>query len=61
VTAVLRQVAEAAGLTLTQGTDSGGAGGAVPRPGREGAHTAHLAELLAELQVVAREHPEATW
>ncbi|MGW0413643.1 1,2-phenylacetyl-CoA epoxidase subunit PaaC, partial [Streptomyces collinus] len=29
--------------------------------GRAGAHTAHLAPLLAELQSVARAHPEATW
>ncbi|MFJ4437802.1 1,2-phenylacetyl-CoA epoxidase subunit PaaC [Streptomyces sp. NPDC088923] len=29
--------------------------------GRRGAHTEHLAPLLAELQVVARAHPGATW
>lgn len=29
--------------------------------GRQGGHTAHLAPLLAELQSVARAHPEATW
>ncbi|RAG83753.1 phenylacetate-CoA oxygenase subunit PaaI [Streptacidiphilus pinicola] len=29
--------------------------------GREGQHTEHLAELLAELQSVARADPEATW
>ncbi|MEY9877039.1 ring-1,2-phenylacetyl-CoA epoxidase subunit PaaC [Streptacidiphilus sp. MAP12-33] len=29
--------------------------------GRDGQHTEHLAELLAELQSVARADPEATW
>ncbi|NEA38328.1 1,2-phenylacetyl-CoA epoxidase subunit PaaC [Streptomyces sp. SID11385] len=29
--------------------------------GRRGEHTEHLAPLLAELQVVARAHPGATW
>ncbi|MFD9125992.1 1,2-phenylacetyl-CoA epoxidase subunit PaaC [Kitasatospora sp. NPDC059571] len=54
VTAVLRQVAEAARLTLRE---------AVPLPGsgREGDRTEHLAPLLAELQGVARAHPGAVW
>jgi ring-1,2-phenylacetyl-CoA epoxidase subunit PaaC len=64
VVAVLRQVTEAAGLPLP-GTEPrpGEAGGAVPPPGsgRDGGHTEHLAPLLAELQSVARAHPEATW
>ena len=39
---------------------------AVPRPagarsGRTGAHTEHLGHLLAEMQIVARSHPGATW
>jgi ring-1,2-phenylacetyl-CoA epoxidase subunit PaaC len=56
VTAVLRQVADTAGLTLPE----------LPQPlpsqpaGRE-QHTEHLAPLLAELQSVARAHPGATW
>lgn len=29
--------------------------------GREGIHTEFLGPLLAEMQVLAREHPEATW
>lgn len=29
--------------------------------GRHGAHTEHLSLLLAEMQVLAREHPGATW
>ncbi|MFB7085652.1 1,2-phenylacetyl-CoA epoxidase subunit PaaC [Streptomyces sp. NPDC056296] len=31
------------------------------RCGRDGAHTVHLGPLLAELQSVAREHPEGVW
>ncbi|MEH0420847.1 1,2-phenylacetyl-CoA epoxidase subunit PaaC [Streptomyces sp. B21-083] len=55
VVEVLRQVTAAAGLPMppvppiTHGA------------GREGQHTEHLAPLLAELQSVARAHPEATW
>ncbi|MEW2304233.1 1,2-phenylacetyl-CoA epoxidase subunit PaaC [Streptomyces sp. NPDC006655] len=33
----------------------------LPGQGRDGTHTDHLAPLLAELQSVARAHPEATW
>jgi len=38
----------------------------VPRPprargGRTGAHTEHLGHLLAEMQIVARSHPGASW
>src|SRR5690606_30159340 len=29
--------------------------------GREGRHSSHLGYLLAELQVLARKHPGATW
>jgi ring-1,2-phenylacetyl-CoA epoxidase subunit PaaC len=54
VTAVLAQVTGAAGLPMP-------AGAALPGAGREGTHTAHLAPLLAELQSVARAHPEAAW
>ncbi|MFI2629528.1 1,2-phenylacetyl-CoA epoxidase subunit PaaC [Streptomyces collinus] len=54
VGAVLKQVTEAAGLPMP-----------VCRPllgsGRDGEHTEHLAPLLAELQSVARAHPEAAW
>ncbi|NUP45639.1 MAG: phenylacetate-CoA oxygenase subunit PaaC [Streptomyces sp.] len=55
VLAVLRQVTQAAGLPMPD---------VPPRAagsGRDGEHTAHLAPLLAELQSVARAHPEATW
>jgi ring-1,2-phenylacetyl-CoA epoxidase subunit PaaC len=54
VTAVLRQVAEAARLTLREPLPQAGSG-------REGDHTEHLAPLLAELQGVARAHPGAVW
>jgi ring-1,2-phenylacetyl-CoA epoxidase subunit PaaC len=29
--------------------------------GRRGRHTEHLGHMLAEMQIVARSHPEATW
>ncbi|WP_405877160.1 phenylacetate-CoA oxygenase subunit PaaC [Streptomyces sp. NBC_01136] len=54
VVAVLSQVTEAAGLTLPAWRPLAGAG-------RAGHHTEHLTPLLAELQSVARAHPEATW
>ncbi len=54
VGAVLRQVTEAAGLPLPVYRP-------LPGSGRAGEHTGHLAPLLAELQSVARAHPEATW
>ncbi|GAA3880754.1 phenylacetate-CoA oxygenase subunit PaaC [Streptomyces lacrimifluminis] len=54
VVEVLRQVTEAAGLPMPQIPAAHGAG-------RDGQHTEHLAPLLAELQSVARAHPEATW
>ena len=31
------------------------------RGGRTGAHTEHLGHLLAEMQIIARSHPGATW
>jgi len=31
------------------------------RGGRAGAHTEHLGHLLAEMQIVARSHPGASW
>ncbi|MGW6745708.1 1,2-phenylacetyl-CoA epoxidase subunit PaaC [Streptomyces sp. NPDC055025] len=54
VTEVLGQVLDAAGLTLPDAAPLAGGG-------RDGDHTVHLAPLLAELQSVARAHPEATW
>lgn len=37
------------------------AGGFPARGGRAGRHTEHLGHLLAEMQIVARSHPGATW
>jgi ring-1,2-phenylacetyl-CoA epoxidase subunit PaaC len=52
---VLRQVAAAGGLSLPEvPPHSMGAG-------RSGGHTEYLAPLLAELQSVARAHPEGAW
>ena len=31
------------------------------RGGREGRHTEHLGHMLAEMQIVARSHPGASW
>lgn len=54
VTTVLSQVLDAAGLPLPQTHE-------LSEQGRKGEHTAHLTPLLAELQSVARAHPEAAW
>ncbi|WP_128381889.1 1,2-phenylacetyl-CoA epoxidase subunit PaaC [Streptomyces cavernae] len=54
VRAVLKQVTETAGLPLPVCRP-------LPGSGRDGEHTEHLAPLLAELQSVARAHPDATW
>ncbi|MFF9780450.1 1,2-phenylacetyl-CoA epoxidase subunit PaaC [Streptomyces sp. NPDC013978] len=54
VGAVLKQVTETAGLPMPVYRP-------LPGCGRDGEHTEHLAPLLAELQSVARAHPEATW
>ena len=35
--------------------------GYMQRGGREGKHTEHLGHMLAEMQIVARSHPGATW
>jgi len=43
--------------TLTRPAD----GGWEPRGGRSGRHTEHLSYLLAELQVLHRAHPGASW
>ncbi|MFD5911138.1 1,2-phenylacetyl-CoA epoxidase subunit PaaC [Streptomyces massasporeus] len=54
VVTVLRQVTEAAGLPMPVYRPLAGSG-------RTGEHTEHLTPLLAELQGIARAHPEATW
>jgi ring-1,2-phenylacetyl-CoA epoxidase subunit PaaC len=45
--------------TLTRPTDPAPAD--APTGGRRGAHTEHLGKLLAEMQVLHRAHPGATW
>ncbi|MEU3713393.1 1,2-phenylacetyl-CoA epoxidase subunit PaaC [Streptomyces catenulae] len=54
VTGVVRQVCAAAGLELPEAEP-------LPGSGRDGDRTDHLAPLLAELQSVARAHPEGVW
>jgi ring-1,2-phenylacetyl-CoA epoxidase subunit PaaC len=55
VTATLTEVAAEAGLALQRPAPPAGF------DGREGRHTPHLTPLLAELQSVARAHPEGEW
>ncbi len=54
VDAVLDQVLTAAGVDRPDVADA-------PGGGRDGSHTPALATMLAELQEVARAHPEGTW
>lgn len=54
VVAVLDEVFAAAGLERPPIDDT-------PDRGRTGRHTPYLAELLAEMQSVARAHPEGRW
>ena len=58
VDAVLDEVLGRATLTRPQLPGAGTIGG---RGGREGVHTEALGHVLAELQSLARQHPEATW
>jgi ring-1,2-phenylacetyl-CoA epoxidase subunit PaaC len=55
--ALVREVTERATLTLPLDVSRA----ASARGGRTGAHTEHLGHLLAEMQIVARSHPGATW
>jgi ring-1,2-phenylacetyl-CoA epoxidase subunit PaaC len=55
---VLAQVLSAAGLRVPRTCTTAGVPGG---SGRDGAHTEAMSPLLAELQSVARAHPEATW
>ena len=50
----VRDVLGRAGLTITEGVY-------MQRGGREGRHTEHLGHMLAEMQIVARSHPGASW
>lgn len=55
---VLAQVCSAATLTVPETPPVAGVSG---RKGRDGVHTEEMGYLLAEMQSVARAHPEATW
>ena len=55
--AIVREVLDRA--TLTVPNDAPAVGRA--RRGRTGAHTEFLGHMLAEMQIVARSHPGATW
>ncbi len=46
---------------LDEATLRAPAGGFAARGGREGRHTEHLGRMLAEMQIVARSHPGASW
>jgi ring-1,2-phenylacetyl-CoA epoxidase subunit PaaC len=58
VDAVLDEVLERATLTRPRLPGAGTIGG---RGGRQGVHTEALGHVLAEMQSLARQHPEATW
>ena len=58
VLAVLDEVLAAARLDRPSAKPRAAVGG---RAGRDGVHTEALGPLLAELQSVARQHPNATW
>ena len=54
---LVREVIDTATLTLPHDAPRL----ATARGGRTGAHTEHLGHMLAEMQIVARSHPGATW
>ncbi|GAA5171080.1 phenylacetate-CoA oxygenase subunit PaaC [Pseudonocardia eucalypti] len=55
---VLGRVITRATLEVPERTPIGTIGG---RGGRQGVHTEHLGRVLAEMQSLARQHPQATW
>lgn len=58
VDVVLAQVFAVSGVSRPEVNPLAGLAG---RKGRDGAHTEALSRLLAEMQVVAREHPSGRW
>ena len=58
VAVVLEQVLAAGGVDQP---DLRGLAGVQGRKGRDGGHTEALSRMLAEMQVVARAHPEGQW
>ncbi|WP_210604052.1 1,2-phenylacetyl-CoA epoxidase subunit PaaC [Brevibacterium oceani] len=57
---ILDQVFAAAGLDRPEAGSLAGVG-VHGQKGRDGMHTEALSKMLAEMQVVAREHPEGQW
>ena len=57
---ILDQVFAAAGIDRPERGGLAGVG-VHGGKGRDGLHTEALSKLLAEMQVVAREHPEGQW
>ncbi|WHU47841.1 phenylacetate-CoA oxygenase subunit PaaC [Gordonia sp. L191] len=55
---IVGQVCHAAEVEIPDGPHIGRVGG---RAGRDGLHTEHMGLLLAEMQSVARRHPEGVW
>jgi ring-1,2-phenylacetyl-CoA epoxidase subunit PaaC len=55
--ALVRDVVDRATLTLPHDVPRA----ANVRSGRTGSHTEHLGHMLAEMQIIARSHPGATW
>jgi ring-1,2-phenylacetyl-CoA epoxidase subunit PaaC len=58
VDGVLDEVLRRATLSRPRRPPAGTIGG---RGGRQGVHTEALGHVLAEMQSLARQHPEATW
>ncbi|WP_139977255.1 1,2-phenylacetyl-CoA epoxidase subunit PaaC [Nocardioides litoris] len=58
VDVVLEQVLAVSGVDRPE---KGALAGVRGRTGRHGLHTEHLSRMLAEMQVVARAHPEGLW
>ena len=55
---VLEQVLTTSGVDRPE---RGALAGVQGRTGRDGLHTEELSRMLAEMQVVARAHPEGRW
>jgi ring-1,2-phenylacetyl-CoA epoxidase subunit PaaC len=58
VDVVLEQVLATADVSRPESPPLAGVSG---RKGRDGLHTEALSHMLAEMQVVAREHPSGVW
>jgi ring-1,2-phenylacetyl-CoA epoxidase subunit PaaC len=58
---ILDQVFAAAGIDRPERGSVWPESASTGSKGRDGLHTEALSKLLAEMQVVAREHPEGQW